>query len=110
MPYIDEKMRYELDNLIEELVDKLQTKYTEATDGRLNYIITRLLASTYKIDKDPRYSKINDIIGILECAKLEFYARVARPYEDLKTEQNGDVKEYGEGDKKEKCDEVSEIL
>jgi len=95
MPYIDEKMRYELDNLIDELVDRLKVEYTEATPGRLNYVITRLLASTYDIDKDPRYGKINDIVGVLECAKLEFYARIARPYEDLKIKQNSDVKEYG---------------
>ncbi len=31
------------------------------------------------------------VIGVLECAKLELYARVVRPYEDVKKMLNGDV-------------------
>jgi hypothetical protein len=31
------------------------------------------------------------MIGVLECAKLELYRRVAAPYEDAKCEDNGDV-------------------
>ncbi len=31
------------------------------------------------------------VIGVLECAKLELYARVVRPYEDVKAMLNGDV-------------------
>lgn len=34
---------------------------------------------------------INDCIGACEGAKLEFYRRVASPYEDVKIKQNGDV-------------------
>ena len=30
-------------------------------------------------------------MGVLECCKLEFYRRVAAPYEDIKIEENGDV-------------------
>jgi len=37
------------------------------------------------------YSNVNEIIGALECIKLELYRRVAAPYEDLKIEENGDV-------------------
>jgi hypothetical protein len=37
------------------------------------------------------YSIINDIVGVLECAKMEFYRRVAVPYEDKKRTENGDV-------------------
>jgi hypothetical protein len=37
------------------------------------------------------YSKINEVIGVLECAKQELYRRVASPYEDSKKEANGDV-------------------
>ncbi len=38
-----------------------------------------------------RYSKINSLIGVLECAKLELYRRVAAPYENDKIDENGDV-------------------
>jgi len=39
------------------------------------------------------YQTINDIIGALEGAKLEFYRRIAIPYENAKLTENGDV--YG---------------
>jgi len=56
--------------------------------GEINYIITRLCDAMLE---DVRYSKINSLIGVLECAKLELYRRVAAPYEDDKIESNGDV-------------------
>jgi hypothetical protein len=37
------------------------------------------------------YQNINELIGVLECAKLELYRRVASPYEDEKIQSNGDV-------------------
>ena len=37
------------------------------------------------------YRNINELIGVLECAKLELYRRVASPYEDEKIQSNGDV-------------------
>jgi len=39
------------------------------------------------------YRTINDILGALEGAKLEFYRRVAVPYENSKLSENGDI--YG---------------
>ena len=38
-----------------------------------------------------KYSEINSVIGVLECAKMELYRRIAAPYEDKKCEENGDV-------------------
>jgi len=38
-----------------------------------------------------KYSNLNELIGVLECAKLELYRRVAAPYEDEKALINGDV-------------------
>ncbi len=60
------------------------------TPGELNYSFTKLIVD-YVSDKGLSYQTINDIVGALEGAKLEFYARVARPYEDDKIKQNGDV-------------------
>ena len=34
---------------------------------------------------------IGDVVNAMECAKLEFYRRVAAPYEDTKIKENGDV-------------------
>lgn len=59
------------------------------TAGELNYCFTRLIVDYYFTHKG--YQGINDIIGALEGAKLEFYRRVAVPYEDKKIIENGDV-------------------
>lgn len=58
--------------------------------GELNYVITTLI-NNY-IDKNKKcYTTLNEVIGVLECAKLELYRRIAAPYEDVKIQQNGDV-------------------
>lgn len=55
--------------------------------GDLNYIVTRLLLET-----NPKcYADYNALIGMLECCKLEMYARRVRPYEDEKCGQHGEV-------------------
>ena len=38
-----------------------------------------------------RYSDLNEIIGMLECCKHEFYRMVAAPYENIKLLENGSV-------------------
>lgn len=79
MPYIMQHLRREMD------------KYNQPplTSGQLNYKITQLC--TEFLGTQPSYDSINEIVGILECAKLEFYRRVAAPYEDKKIQENGDV-------------------
>lgn len=60
------------------------------TAGELNYTITKLIIE-YITHEGLSYQVINDIVGALEGAKLEFYRRIAVPYEDEKREANGDV-------------------
>lgn len=85
MPYVTQLRRQDLDNRCAVIV-------REDTSGDLNYIITTLIRD-YLDEKGKSYQTINEIIGVLECAKLEFYRRVASPYEDGKRLTNGDV--YG---------------
>ena len=65
--------------------------------GELNYAITRLvdryLTALATEAGRLRYAHLNEAIGVLECAKLELYRRIAAPYADEKREENGDV--YG---------------
>jgi hypothetical protein len=84
MPYIDSWTRKELS------VHPSASPREPRTPGELNYVITRSLVNYYD-SSNFDYQVINDIIGALESAKLEFYRRVAAPYEDRKREQNGDV-------------------
>ena len=60
------------------------------TPGELNFAITRL-ANRYVSHKGMSYDTINNLIGVLECVKMELYARIARPYEDKKISENGDA-------------------
>lgn len=58
--------------------------------GDMNFVISTIL-NEYIKDKGLSYSTINEVIGILECAKLELYRRIAVPYENKKIAENGDV-------------------
>jgi len=80
MPYIKQDDRLELDTLMR----------FPKTAGELNYEITRMI-KFYLEERGRNYQNMNDIIGALEGAKMEFYARIVRPYEDEKIEENGDV-------------------
>ena len=87
MPYIKPENRKKYDTILKELVSILKTLPPEEVDGELNYIVTKILKGVYPL----RYYHINKAIGVLECAKLEFYRRVAAPYEDIKIKESGDV-------------------
>lgn len=77
MPYIPKSQR--------------QTAMEEPlTAGDLNYKLTRI-AYNYLKKKGVSYASMNEVIGVLECMKLELYRRIAVPYENWKKEQNGDV-------------------
>lgn len=58
--------------------------------GELNWVLTTF-CNAYIERNGKRYQTINEIVGVLECCKLEFYRRLAAPYEDEKIKENGDV-------------------
>lgn len=58
--------------------------------GELNYAITVMMIN-YLNRKGVSYTNMNEVIGVLECAKLELYRRMTAPYEDTKIDENGDV-------------------
>jgi len=85
MPYVSREKRPLLDLMLARVV----TAIRHLAPGEVNYLITRLLIAW--IDGVPTYSRLNEAIGVLECAKLELYRRMAAPYEDTKRIENGDV-------------------
>lgn len=85
MPYIEQSRREVLDAYG---IDQAVGSVTSA--GDLNYLITSLL-TRYIQWRGMGYETINTLIGVLECSKQELYRRVAAPYEDFKSELNGDV-------------------
>ena len=89
MPYIPMEKRETLDHTIISLACRLLAHEEDERAGMLNYAISSLLARLSK--GDVNYRNINRMIGVLECAKLELYRRLASPYEDEKMQSNGDV-------------------
>ena len=86
MPYIKQAIR--------NLVDR---DHLASSAGELNYVITRLVMQYIKLNHvDVSYDAINEVMGVLECVKQEFYARVAALYEEIKETENGDIPEYAE--------------
>ena len=85
MPYIDKEDRaYYKDALkaIEkESIDKI---------GNLNYLVT-VLCNIYLNESGECYRTYNEIIGVLECAKQEYYRKYVAPYEDIKEKENGKI-------------------
>jgi hypothetical protein len=88
MPYITRDLRYVLNNSAKKLYKHLETN--NITEGELNYLITSLI-DVYLLKEGLNYKTINAIVGVLECAKLEFNRRVVAPYEDKKIQQNSDA-------------------
>lgn len=85
MPYIKPERRAEFDEMA------LQGRHPiTAVAGELNYELT-LKCIKYMDIHGTNYQVLNDIVGALECAKLEIYRRIAAPYEDKKIAENGDV-------------------
>lgn len=87
MPYIER--RSEFLNRIRD-VDPLTTGEGCKTVGELNYLLTSILHG-FIIKHKLCYTTLNEVIGVLECAKLELYRQVASPYEDKKKLENGSV-------------------
>jgi len=89
MPYILKPDRLKFNDILE----VLESKIPEIKNaGELNYLITKICL-TYLKQKGLKYQNINEIVGVLECAKQEFYRRIATPYENEKiaNPENGDV-------------------
>lgn len=87
MPYIKPANRAKYEKVLRELIGILKSLPVEEVDGEVNYVVTKMLKEVYSL----RYFSLNRAVGVLECIKLEFYRRVAAPYEDRKIKESGDV-------------------
>lgn len=95
MPYIKQDVREDFDTTIEVILASVSNLPKSYVKGALNYIISRIVAGALQPDKgDWKYDAIADAIGTFDCAKLEFYRRIAGPKEDRAIELNGDITEY----------------
>jgi hypothetical protein len=84
MPYIKPADRVKFNDFAKIIAEKAECA------GDLNYAITVILHQYLK-RKGVKYANANELVGMMECCKAEFYRTVVAPYEDVKMEENGVV-------------------
>jgi hypothetical protein len=86
MPYIPEQQREDIH------FDLMRqgTEWTPENAGELNYLVSTFIAN-YIRENGLKYAVVNEMIGALECAKMELNRVIIGPYEDLKIAENGPV-------------------
>jgi hypothetical protein len=82
MPYIPQEKRYQFEGIWYFIPEDM-------TAGELNYVITKILKKL--LGDKPNYARYNELIGALECCKLELVRKQLSPYEDEKEKQNGKI-------------------
>jgi hypothetical protein len=87
MPYVDSEVRDLFDQHIADIVYNLEL--SNFHPGNINYVVSKLMSEVLR--RGVSYRQINDLIGTLECVKLELYREVASGYEDDKKQLNGPV-------------------
>ena len=84
MPYVDQEAR-----------NQLNVGAVPRKAGELNYVITKACLRYLRNLEGPGrklgYQDFNDVIGALECAKMELNRVIIGPYEDIKIAENGPV-------------------
>ncbi len=81
--------RYLVQEEISALSECLKEFRGQERPGIMNYTISKLIQEVYG-DK-LNYFQYSEIIGLLDCCKMEFYRAQVAPYEELKRKENGNV-------------------
>lgn len=88
MPYITKEDRVVAD----ESLHLAGINFIPRNAGELNFIVSSFIAN-YIRAKGLKYANLNEMVGALECAKMELNRVIIGPYEDEKIQENGGV--YG---------------
>ena len=87
MPYIKKSERALFDRAIAPLLSDITLA---TTAGELNYVFTTILHKAF-VPEIHGYARYNELMGVLECVKMELYRRRIALYENIKISENGDV-------------------
>jgi len=60
-----------------------------AEPGTLNFVITKAIQAYLSQKHEVRYADYNEVMGVLECCKMELYRMVISKYEDEKIKIHG---------------------
>lgn len=86
MPYITQYRRGEID--IELVAERLN--WTPSNAGDFNFVVSTFIANYIRAN-GLKYANVNEMIGALECAKMELNRVIIGPYEDIKIAENSGV-------------------
>lgn len=86
MPYLPSKQR----NEVHEDLGENGITFCPENAGELNYVTTMFI-NNFLEEKGLIYANLNEMIGALECCKLELYRMIGGPYEDVKLKDNGEA-------------------
>jgi hypothetical protein len=76
--------------------DRGRARTAPETVGELTYALTAMVTGYIgRLTEPVHFSDHAEVIAALEAAKLEYYARVVRPFEDGKIAENTDVYPQG---------------
>lgn len=92
MPYIAKDRRDIYDPSIEKIVKELlqSPEAPNSSLGELNYVIFKIV-KRYVVSLGLRYHHLQNLVGTLECCKMEIYRKIIGPYEDKAIDKNGDI-------------------
>lgn len=88
MPYIKPALRAYFTG-IEKEIERVNIQDA----GAFNYLVHLLIHKSI-LSQGVSYATFNALIGAMDCAKMELYARLIRAYENEKIVENGDVHPY----------------
>lgn len=85
MPYINQDSRNVVDKHIEALVEEIRKHDTDAVDGVVNYVISRVATESFRPNSGWNYCFLNRCYGTFLSAGAEFLRRLVVPYEQKKS-------------------------
>lgn len=88
MPYIKDKDKDDMHDAISDLKMYIISK------GDLNYAICELVGKLILYSDKISYTTMSEWIDAVHDAETELRRRLLEPYEDLKKEENGDVRSF----------------
>lgn len=86
MPYIPQHNRTD----VGESLHTFGLGFVPENAGQLNFVVSTFIANFIRV-YGLKYANLNEMVGALECAKMELNRVIIGPYEDLKIEENGGV-------------------
>lgn len=86
MPYIPQIHR----TIISDCLSDDSLNWVPSNAGDLNFVVSTFIANYIRAN-GCKYAVLNEMVGALECAKMELNRVIIGPYEDQKIRENGPV-------------------